>query len=138
MQSNTNKTKKTRKRADKAPESASPMAEDLSAPRAKSAAPAGSSVDVPSPVKKHRRATKTVGQIPAASSLETVTGSVTGPVSDAEIAETQLQLAPSPSPYSVSHEEIAKRAYLYWVERGYTHGDHLQDWLRAENELTAR
>jgi hypothetical protein len=142
MQSNTNKTKKTRKSADSsAPvsaESASPIADETLLARTKSATPAGSSVDVTSPVKKHRRATKTAAQIPAVSALDTETGSIVASLSNAETTQSLLQLAPSRSQNSVSHEEIAKRAYFFWEERGYTHGDQVEDWLRAESELTAR
>ena len=35
----------------------------------------------------------------------------------------------------VSQEVIARTAYGYWQARGCTHGDALQDWLRAENEV---
>lgn len=35
----------------------------------------------------------------------------------------------------VSHEEIARRAYLLYLERGGQHGYDLTDWLRAEAEL---
>jgi len=34
-----------------------------------------------------------------------------------------------------SHEEIARLAHQYWVERGHKHGSHEEDWLRAEKEL---
>jgi hypothetical protein len=34
-----------------------------------------------------------------------------------------------------SHEEIALLALRYWAERGHQHGQHEQDWLRAEREL---
>lgn len=142
MQSNTNKTKKTRKGADSstqvAQESVSPTAEQTSAPRAKSTPPAAGTVDAPSPVKRHRRAVKSVAQTPAASGLPTETGTVLASVSNAEIPETDLHLVPSPSQSEVSYEEIAKRAYSYWADRGYTHGDHVGDWLRAENELMAQ
>jgi hypothetical protein len=37
-----------------------------------------------------------------------------------------------------SHEEIARRAYALFQERGGEHGDDLADWLRAEAELSAR
>jgi hypothetical protein len=36
----------------------------------------------------------------------------------------------------VSREEIARRAYLLFLERGGEHGQDLEDWLRAEAELT--
>ena len=35
----------------------------------------------------------------------------------------------------VSREEIAKLAHRYWVERGHKHGQHVDDWFRAEQEL---
>jgi hypothetical protein len=37
--------------------------------------------------------------------------------------------------YIPTHEEIAALAVQYWMERGREHGQHMQDWLRAEREL---
>lgn len=34
-----------------------------------------------------------------------------------------------------SHDEIARLAHQYWLERGKQHGSHEEDWLRAEKEL---
>ena len=34
-----------------------------------------------------------------------------------------------------SHEEIARRAYQLWEERGNPAGSHEEDWYRAEHEL---
>jgi hypothetical protein len=34
-----------------------------------------------------------------------------------------------------SHEEIARRAYQLWEERGKPHGSHEEDWYRAQHEL---
>jgi hypothetical protein len=34
-----------------------------------------------------------------------------------------------------THDEIAMLAQQYWNERGRQHGEHLQDWLRAEQDL---
>ena len=36
-----------------------------------------------------------------------------------------------------THDQIAQRAYEIYVERGCTPGDPMQDWLRAELELSA-
>jgi DUF2934 family protein len=33
------------------------------------------------------------------------------------------------------HEEIALRAYEFFLQRGCTHGRDLEDWLQAEREL---
>ncbi len=38
----------------------------------------------------------------------------------------------------VSVEAIARLAFAKFVERGYVHGHHVQDWLAAEAELLAR
>jgi hypothetical protein len=37
-----------------------------------------------------------------------------------------------------SSDEIAKRAYHYYVQRGCVHGHDREDWLRAERELTGK
>ena len=34
-----------------------------------------------------------------------------------------------------SPEEIARRAYALWQQRGAPHGSPQEDWLRAEREL---
>ena len=37
--------------------------------------------------------------------------------------------------HAPSHEEIRRRAYEIYLERGCRPGDELDDWLRAEREL---
>ena len=37
--------------------------------------------------------------------------------------------------HTPSHEEIRRRAYEIYLERGGLPGDELDDWLRAEREL---
>jgi len=39
---------------------------------------------------------------------------------------------------AVPTEEVAKLAYSYWAARGYSHGSHEEDWIRAEQELRKR
>ena len=36
-----------------------------------------------------------------------------------------------------THDQIAQRAYEIYLERGATSSDPMQDWLRAELELSA-
>jgi hypothetical protein len=36
-----------------------------------------------------------------------------------------------------AQDQIAARAYEIYLERGATPGDPMQDWLRAESELSA-
>ena len=44
-----------------------------------------------------------------------------------------------PGPFRApTHEEIAELAYSYWEAGGCVGGSALQDWLRAEKELTRR
>jgi hypothetical protein len=34
-----------------------------------------------------------------------------------------------------THQEVELLAYQLWVDRGRPHGDHAQDWSRAEEQL---
>ncbi len=56
----------------------------------------------------------------------------------ATLFEAQPAAAPAPRRPAVTAEDIAKRAYEIFCERGRTHGHHLDDWLRAERELLQR
>lgn len=51
-------------------------------------------------------------------------------------AKTNGAAAEAKTPYVPSHEEIAFLALQYWEQRGRAHGEHVQDWLRAEQDLT--
>lgn len=37
-----------------------------------------------------------------------------------------------------SHDQVAQLAHKYWAERGYQHGHHVEDWLRAEHDLRGK
>ena len=37
-----------------------------------------------------------------------------------------------------AHQVISEIAYSYWESRGYQHGAHLEDWVRAEHEYGKR
>jgi hypothetical protein len=37
-----------------------------------------------------------------------------------------------------SHDEIAEKAFQIYLERNGAPGDPMQDWIRAEQELTAK
>ena len=43
----------------------------------------------------------------------------------------------APQMSQMDREVIAKRAFELYLERGGAHGHHVEDWLRAERELTA-
>jgi hypothetical protein len=38
----------------------------------------------------------------------------------------------------ISREQVALLAHKYWAERGHQHGHHVDDWLRAEQELRGK
>jgi len=42
----------------------------------------------------------------------------------------------APAKSKPTQDQIATRAYEIYLERGSTPGDPMQDWLRAERELT--
>ena len=42
------------------------------------------------------------------------------------------------SPKPVSRDEVAKLAHKFWSERGFQHGHHEEDWLRAEEMLRGK
>lgn len=42
------------------------------------------------------------------------------------------------SPCEDPHESIVKRAYELYCERGYRHGNALEDWLDAEREILSQ
>ena len=52
--------------------------------------------------------------------------------------EENVEIDPgSPNVLGPRHEEIARRAYELYLERGEQPGDAREDWLTAENELSA-
>ncbi|MBI4903624.1 MAG: DUF2934 domain-containing protein [Acidobacteria bacterium] len=53
-------------------------------------------------------------------------------------AAATLAQAVATEPTSAPQEEIARLAYFYWQERGCPHGDSMQDWLHAEQEVLTR
>lgn len=57
----------------------------------------------------------------------------TVPIATGEIQKPVESLAATPP-----HEEIARRAYQLYEERGGKHGRDLDDWFQAERELRQR
>jgi len=37
--------------------------------------------------------------------------------------------------FAYPHDEVAKLAYSFWEQRGYQHGNAVEDWLRAERQI---
>lgn len=52
------------------------------------------------------------------------------PAAKASRAATVTQLRSGPT-----HDQISRRAYELYVERGYVHGHEQEDWAQAEREL---
>jgi hypothetical protein len=38
----------------------------------------------------------------------------------------------------IPHEQVAQLAHQFWTERGQEHGNHEEDWYRAEQELRGK
>jgi hypothetical protein len=38
----------------------------------------------------------------------------------------------------VAHDQVAQLAHRFWAERGHRHGNHEDDWYRAEQELRGK
>ena len=55
----------------------------------------------------------------------------------AKSSSTALKKAPG-AKSAPTHEEIARRAYEIYLERGGTPGSELEDWTRAERELARK
>lgn len=48
---------------------------------------------------------------------------------------SKTKASPTSESWTPTHEQIAKRAYQLWQERGQAHGQDIQDWLNAEAQL---
>ena len=44
---------------------------------------------------------------------------------------------PVSAPKTITHDDIARRAYEIYANRGYTPGDQNADWCEAERQLKA-
>jgi hypothetical protein len=51
--------------------------------------------------------------------------------------EPRRDASPAPAPALPAEQDIARRAYELFVERGCEHGQDWDDWLSAERELLA-
>lgn len=40
--------------------------------------------------------------------------------------------------HELKYEEVARLAHSYWQQRGGQHGQHMDDWFRAEQELRGK
>ena len=52
-----------------------------------------------------------------------------------KIAAKTAAAASTAVKHAPTHEEISRKAYEYFVQRGHSHGDPHHDWARAEREL---
>ena len=66
------------------------------------------------------------------------TTKTTTKASTTQRVQSKKTVAPRTATSTTSHDDIARRAYLLFEERGYEHGHHAEDWLAAEAELGAR
>ncbi len=45
---------------------------------------------------------------------------------------------PEPKPTTITEEDVRRRAYEIYLERGDAPGSEIDDWLRAETELKSK
>ncbi len=65
------------------------------------------------------------------------------PVTVSPEVTTEKQAATTPveeakvvaKPRTITHDDVAKLAYYYWLSRGQQGGNPYEDWIRAEREL---
>lgn len=60
------------------------------------------------------------------------------PVAEVTPIAVENHVSTDTKPARVTHEEIARLAHRFWIERGRQHGRPEDDWLRAEQELRAK
>lgn len=96
------------------------------------------------PVNHHHKASSATPDKPksaAAAASGAITSTIVDPVgvlTPAVEPEPLNAMAAASKPREVTHEEVAKLAYSYWIARGYGQGGAEQDWLRAERELNSK
>lgn len=54
---------------------------------------------------------------------------------ESSAVEAAAPAAPAPAP---SHDEVAQLAFHYFADSGYSDGQALAHWLRAESELSSK
>ena len=59
-------------------------------------------------------------------------------IAEPQATSTQAETGVVSVGNSVRHEEIRRRAYAIYLERGEQPGRELDDWLQAERELEGR
>jgi Protein of unknown function (DUF2934) len=59
------------------------------------------------------------------------------PVAEALAVVSERIGAEVKSSQPASYEQIAELAHKFWADRGYVHGFHEEDWLRAERLLAS-
>jgi hypothetical protein len=92
------------------------------------------------PAKMHRKASTTKVSETVRPAVEPIVAKAKAAAAGATDSAPAVIENPAPrtATREVSQEEIARLAHSYWVERGYTHGSSVEDWLRAERELKAK
>jgi len=82
---------------------------------------------------KATEATDTITNLTVDESADVTAAVVT---SAAPVVETCSTKTPcSQTAANLSEDEVAKRAYILWLERGCPHGDSAQDWFTAIQQL---
>jgi hypothetical protein len=93
--------------------------------------PGSEEVSASSVKPRSSRSSKKKSELSEMASVSHYHKNVPQPISES-LASQPLNERPS---RNVHHNQIAELAYSYWAERGFAHGSHEEDWLRAEKAL---
>ncbi|MGB6973185.1 MAG: DUF2934 domain-containing protein [Terracidiphilus sp.] len=91
--------------------------------------------------KKATKATTANKAVKTPAKVETMraTAKTTNAVAAAKPKTTAKKKAmPAAAKPGITREAIAMLAHRYWAERGGSHGNDADDWLRAEQELRGK
>ena len=92
------------------------------------------STDTPTPKKTAAKKSAAKKAAPSESAAQEI--AATAPVSSPELSPGPVRTA-QPSPAEL-YDQIRRRAFELYRERGGEHGSHEADWHRAETEVRSR
>lgn len=81
------------------------------------------------------KAKKEIAEKPVVKEVKAKEVAPTKPATKKSAAKTEKASTGIAAVKPVSQEEVAALAHSYWAARGYKHGQHVDDWFRAEQEL---
>jgi hypothetical protein len=138
MQSN-KASKKTSKNAPEtsAPVAAAPATETAAPPRPARSSKSKSESAETSSAKRHRKSAVPVTEEVKPAVIASAPVAAIEPVAPPTGTPSAAAIDNRPEAEEPAYEQIAALAHALWLQRGCEHGDHEEDWRRAEQHLKA-